>query len=244
VIDAGEYNDTITMYLSSGGSLRLIDNARGAGAGSFNLPADVFGVSGAIVVGGTPYCVVAGTSSGVQVLDLMNGGLTAVGSVTNYDLSIAQGLDAFLRPGGTNLSEVVVGIERGTTTPRLDVYGAAVFLRFYNAAFIKGFDISGSPRDVSFDVAGESVWFGTTGGELYDRPFDYSGYAVAPPELRLGVTNGSVTVVWTGRTLAASADLTNWTVVASAPMSPTQILVPPVYVETMTNLARFFRARW
>jgi hypothetical protein len=242
-IDAGQYSDGITMYLNNSGQLNCIRNNDGFNTGSYNV-GDAFGVSGVVEVGGARYCVLGGTSSGVRLLALATGVPTALGSATNWNFSGARGLDAFLRPGGTTTNDIAVGVEFGSSTPILRIFNPqGVVLDEAHPT-----SANGTVNDASFDMANNKVWFGTKGsntaGRLFDYDLDFSIYAVALPEVGVAVTNGVVTVNWSGRILEASGGDTNWTAVATAPLSPTQIFAPPPYTEPATNGVRFFRARW
>lgn len=243
-IDAGQYNDNFTMYLDNSGTLRIISNVNGDPLRSPLSVGDAFGVSGAINVGGTMYCVVAGTVSGVRALNLQNGQMTALGTATNYNFTGASGLDAFLRPGGSSINDIAIGIVRTPlpTEDGLDIYIGGNLIQSYTSDNLIDAN-NGSLYDVSFSISNGGVWFGTDTW-LYDQAFDFSLYAVSPPGLAVSVTNGSVVVTWTGRTLAASTTLTNWSPVATAPATATQIFPPPPYTEPLTNATRFFRAAW
>ena len=241
-IDAGQYNDQFTMYLDNGGILRVISNANGNSAGQFSV-GDAFGVSGALNVGGTMYAIVVGTTSGIRALNLQNGQLTPIAGT--YNFTNATGLDALMRPGGTVLGDILVGILRNPSFQDnvLTLYAAGSALQSFNSAFING-GYDGNMGDFSFNAGANALWFGTDEGTLFDRALDFSLYAVAPPTVSVSATNGSVAVSWTGRTLEASGALTNWVPVATAPGTGTQLLPPPPYTEPTTNTARFFRARW
>jgi hypothetical protein len=239
-IDAGQYNDAVTMYLNSSGTLSLIRNSDGNNLQNYNV-GDAFGVSGVINVGGNPYAILAGHTSGVRALNLSTGVRTTLGSVTNYDFTDVTGLDVFMRPGGNSLDDIAVALVRDW--PMLDIYTNG-----FLASSIEPSVNSGVINDLSFDLTSNTVWFGTErtpiSGRLFDAPFDFSTYAVAPPTVSVNVTNGIVVVDWTGRTLEASSTLTNWLPVATAPATPTQFLPPPPHTEPATNPARYFRSRW
>jgi hypothetical protein len=172
-IDAGQYNDASTMYLGNSGSLNIIRNSDGFNLGSYNVGLDTFGVSGAINVGGVNYAILGGTTSGIRALNLQTGALTPLAG--SYTLTSAQGLDAFMRPGGTTLDDLAIGIERQITQSQstLDIYGDQGLLSSFNPGTINGI-----PLDVSFNLVNADVWFGSSQGKLYNKPFDYSQFAI------------------------------------------------------------------
>jgi hypothetical protein len=97
-------------------------------------------------------------------------------------------------------------------------------------------------------LAENKIWLGskrtTTTGRLFDATFNFSAYAVGVPSVSVTVTNGAVTVRWSGRELEACGGDLSWAVVATAPATPTQLLAPPPYTEPATNALRLFRSRW
>jgi hypothetical protein len=244
-IDAGQYNDTFTMYLakSGGGVLQIINNYNGdplPGGGTFGgLGSDIFGVSGAVAIGGTWYAFVAGTSSGVRALNLSNGQFTSIPG--SYDFTDATGFDAFMRPGGSSLADVAFGIQRNW--PQLDIYGNGSWVGSHtpNSSL-------GTVNDLSFDWAKNQIWFGSelsqSSGKLFNEPFSFAPYAVTNAWVAVSGSNSWVRVEWLGRVLEAGSTLTNWSAVATAPGSPTQLFAPPPYLDAATNTARFYRARW
>lgn len=207
-IDAGQWNDVYTMYLDNGGALRGINNTNGNQFGRTYDVYDAFGVSGVIWVEGTPYAIVAGQSSGVRALNLLTGTQTPLPG--DYDLVGARGLDAFMRPGGSRLQHIAIGIQRGDTDPQLDIYAGGVLVRTFNNNNLL-LSQYGSPRDVSFQPSAGRIWIGVYGdfdeGYIYDRPFDFQAYALDPAIYEdpadVVVTPGgeaTLTVVATGTT--------------------------------------------
>ena len=242
-IDAGQYNDGITMYLNNSGILQLVNNTSGNGAGTFNATG-ASAVSSAVAVGGVKYAVIAGTNSGVNLLNLSNGALTPLPKLTNV-VTYMTGLDVFLRPGGSTLNDLAIGVlDYGTGDPELHIFYPNGTL----ADVLYPDSTHGIINDLSFDLANGKIWFGTQGsanqGKIFDEAYDFSGLAVSLPVVGAAVSNGVVVVNWTGRQLWAAPALTNWAVVATAPATANQIFPPAAYVAPATNRARFFRASW
>jgi hypothetical protein len=158
--------------MNNSGTLNIIRNNDGFNIGSYNV-GDAFGVSGAINVGGTRFAILGGTTSGIRALNLQTGELTPLAA--SYNLTSAQGLDAFMRPGGSTLDDIAIGIERhpGGNVNSLDIYGNGSLISSFNPG-----SLNGSSLDVSFDLGNSQVWFGTDTSKLYNKPFDYSKFAI------------------------------------------------------------------
>ena len=71
MLDAGQYNDGMTMYLNNSGILQMVNNATGNSAGTYNAT-EASTVLSAVVVSGTNWAVIAGTSTWVKLLNLSN----------------------------------------------------------------------------------------------------------------------------------------------------------------------------
>lgn len=233
-IDAGQYDDTSTMYLNNSGVLSIVRNRDGATLGGYSglsSGVDIFGVSGAVKIGGTNYAVIAGTVHGVRALNLATGELTPLPG--NFDFSDASGLDAILRPGGNSLNHLAIGIERGTTVPVLDIYN----FRGEVLAKLNPDSTQGLVNDLSFDVANSRIYFGTDNdgeGVIFDREFDYSILALPEPAVSVTISNGQAVVAWVGSALETSMNLTSWQTITNA--------TRPFVVEATKPALQFFRA--
>ena len=247
-IDAGQYDDNVTMYLDNEGVLTLL-NMNGTpfnvlpGQNTFNVNG-ITAVSSAVSVGGVKYAVLAGSGIGVELLNLSNGALTPLPHLTN-DLTRLTGLDAFLRPGGSTVEDLAIGeLFNYDGDPQLEIYYPVGTL----ATSVVPTSLNGVVNDLSFDMAHGKIWFGTQSsayeGSLFDEAYDFSSMAVSLPVVSVVTSNGLAVVTWQGRVLSASSSLTNWADVATAPATANQILPPAAYVEPATNQTRFFRASW